>query len=218
MARNTYESPSMEEETSRLVETFHQKHLSSEEEECYDITSFKEELRQLISESQKFRNKPSEKNVTKSRGQIKARKAYSRSLQPFVCAEHFAIENRLFPTQLSEKYDVYRSAFHHFQYDGGETAFKDGYPSSGEKPTNDKIKFGLTMISSFSESEFDSWVDSLLKGFEKFYDGYSKMKLIMFNWKYHELPHIDDLILDLILVLLLLSSFSQSLSLIQLLI
>ena len=197
MALKPYDPPSMEEETFGLPETFHQKHFSSYSDESYDHSSFKVELRCLIEESQQFRNAPGEKNVKKTRKQINARKAHSNALQPLICAEHFAIANRLFSSRLSDKYKVYKSAFHHFNYDGGESAFKDGYLPSGQKPTNTKDMFGLTMINSFTESEFDSWVDGLLKGFEQFYDGYSKMKLIMFNWKYHELPYINEMMLDL---------------------
>jgi hypothetical protein len=197
MATKAYEPPSMEEETSALIESFHQKHLSPDSEESYDHSSLKEELGFLIRASQQFRNKPGEKNVKKTREQIKARKNHSLALQPFIYAEHFAIANRLFSGELSDKFNVYKSAFHHFSHDGGDSAFKDGYLPSGQKPINTKDMFGLTMINSFTNSEFDSWVDGLLQGFEHFYAGYSKMKLIMFNWSYHQLPYVDELMLDL---------------------
>ena len=198
MAKKTeiYNPPSVEEETFGLVDPFHLRHISSDGE-GYDNCSSKEELRQLIRKSQQFRNVPGEKNVKKTRKQINERKAHSDELQLWVCAEHCAIKNRLFSVQLSQKYNVYKSAFHHFNHDGGESAFKDGYLPSGQKPIETKDMFGLTMINSFTEPEFDMWVDGLLSGFEKFYDSYFKMKLILFNWSYHHLPLVDKLMLDL---------------------
>ena len=199
MAKNTstkYNPPSVKEETFGRVDYFHLKHLPPNGE-GYDLSSSKEELRRLIRESQQFRNAPGEKNVKKTHKQINERKAHSDALQPWVCAENYAIKNGSFSKQLSEKYNVYKSAFHHFNHDGGESAFKDGYLPSGQKPTNPKDMFGLTMINSFIESEFDMWVDSLLQGFEYFYDGYFKWKLILFNWEYHQLPHVNELMIDL---------------------
>jgi hypothetical protein len=193
MAKNPL---TVEDETFIHVRDFHLEHLHPDGE-GYDPVSFKEAFCRLNRDSQQFRILPGGKNVKKTRKQIEARKAHSSELQPFSCAEHYAIKNRLFSPQLSEKYDVYKSAFHHFNHDGGLTALKDGYLSSGQKPTETTDMFGLTMINAFTESEFDMWIDGLLLGFEKFYSGFFKMKMIMFNWVYHQLPHINGLMVDL---------------------
>lgn len=198
MVKNTqtkYNPPSVEEDTHKHVESFHIRHLSSDEDgDPYDHSSFKGELFQLIRTAQEYRTTSGVKLTPK---QHKAWDIHSRKLEIFVCAGDFAIKYRTFSTQLSNKYDVYNSAFHNFMYDGGKTAMKDGYLPSGQKPTESKEMFGLTMINAFTESEIDMWIDGLILGFEYFYNGYSKMKLIMFNWKYHQLPHFDELMLDL---------------------
>jgi len=161
----------------------------------YDEESFNREFVQLLSDFTKFRNEAGVSNVKKGFKVKENRELFSIALQPYICFEAVAINEKLFPEQLSQKYNPYKSAVHHFKYNG-LVSFKDGYSSDGNIP-DDKDKFGLTMINAFDETEKNLWIDTLFRGFKIFFNKFFNMKVILFNWGYHRLPNYIELAIDL---------------------
>jgi hypothetical protein len=179
--------------TYQFVDAFHAKHTDSEG--SYDEDSFSNDFLQLRSDFANFRNKAGVSNMKSSFKKKQEREKFSIALQPFICFEQVAITKRLFPDELSRKYNPYKSAFHHFKYDG-LVSFKDGYTADGSIPEN-KEKFGLTMFDSFTENEKKMWLNAIFRGFQIFMKDFFNMKIVNFNWYYHSLPNYFELSLDL---------------------